>query len=100
MNSYRLLVRSCAERDIAAAIAGCEAIAKGLGAMLLMRTDAAIAAITRAPEGFRKSHGEYRHLVLRRFPFGVFYVLEGRSISIVAVLNLRQDPSAIRAALD
>jgi hypothetical protein len=38
--------------------------------------------------------------VLRRFPFGVFYVLEGRSISIVAVLNLRQDPSAIRAALD
>ena len=52
MNSYRLLVRSCAERDIAAAIAGYEAIAKGLGAMLLMRTDAAIAAITRAPEGF------------------------------------------------
>jgi len=100
VKSYRLLVRSCAERDIAAAIAGYEAIAKGLGAMFLMRTDAAIAAITLAPEGFRKSHGEYRHLVLRRFPFGVFYVLEGRSISIVAVLNLRQDPPAIRAALD
>jgi hypothetical protein len=100
VNSYRLLVRSCAERDIAVALAGYEAIAKGLGAMFLMRTDAAIAAIRRAPEGFRKSHGEYRHLVLRRFPYGVFYVVDGRSISIVAVLNLRQDPSGIRAALE
>jgi len=43
VNSYRLLVRSCAERDIAAAIAGYDGIAKGLGAMFLMRTDAAIA---------------------------------------------------------
>ncbi len=99
MKSYRLLVRSCAERDIAAAIAGYDAIANGLGAMFLMRTEAAIAAIRRAPEGFRKSHGEYRHLVLRRFPYGVFYVLDGQSISIVAVLNLRQDPTAIRATL-
>jgi hypothetical protein len=40
-----------------------------------------------------------RHLVLRRFPYGVFYVLDGQSISIVAVLNLRQDPTAIRATL-
>ena len=99
VKSYRLIVRSCAERDIARGIAEYEAIATGLGAMFLTRTDAAIAAIHRAPEGFRKSHGEFRHLVLRRFPFGVFYLCDGETISIVAVLNLRQDPSAISARL-
>ena len=99
MKSHRLIVRSCAERDIAPAIVGYEAIATGLGAMFLARTDAAIAAIRRAPEGCRKAHGEYRHLVLRRFPFGVFYLFDGETISVVAVLNLRQDPESIRAML-
>ena len=99
MKPHRLIVRSCAERDIAAAITDYEAIATGLGGMFLARTDAAIAAIHRAPEGYRKTHGEYRHLVLRRFPFGVFYLFDGTTIAVVAVLNLRQDPDAIRAAL-
>jgi len=99
VKSHRLIVRSCAERDIAQAVADYEAIATGLGGMFLARTDAAIAAIRRAPEGCRKSHGEYRHLVLRRFPFGVFYVFDGETVSVVAVVNLRQDPESIRAIL-
>lgn len=99
MKSHRLIVRSCAERDIAAAIRDYEAIATGLGAMFLVRTDAAMAAIQRVPEGFRKSHGEFRHLVLRRFPFGVFYLFDGETVSVVAGLNLRQDPEAIRVRL-
>jgi hypothetical protein len=44
--------------------------------MFLVCTDAAIAAIRRAPKGYRKSHGEFRQLVLQRFPFGVFYLLD------------------------
>jgi hypothetical protein len=80
-------------------LADYEAIATGLGGMFHARTDAAMAAIRRAPEGCRKSHGEYRHLVLRRFPFGVFYLFDGKTISVVGVLNLRQDPAAIRAIL-
>lgn len=99
MKSHRLIVRSGAERDIATAIGEYEAIARGLGGMFLMRTDAAIAAIQRAPESCRKSHGEYRHLVLRRFPFGLFYLFDGETISLVAVLNLRQDPDSIREML-
>jgi hypothetical protein len=94
-----LVIRSCAERDIAVAIGEYEAIATGLGGMFLARTDAAIAAISRAPEGYRKSHGEFRHLVLRRFPFGVFCVFDGETVAIVAVLNLRQDPATIRTML-
>lgn len=99
VKSHRLIVRSSAERDIAKGIADYNAIAPGLGAMFLARTDAALAAIQRAPEGYRKSHGEFRHLVLRRFPFGVFSLFDGETIAVVAVLNLRQDPESIRATL-
>lgn len=40
-------------------------------------------AASLAPEGCRKSHGEYRHLVLRRFPFGVFDLFDGKTISVI-----------------
>lgn len=99
VTAHRLVVRSCAERDIAIAIGEYAAMAAGLGSMFLARADAAMAAIARAPEGCRKSHGEFRHLVLRRFPFGVFYLFDGETVSVVAVLNLRQDPATIRARL-
>lgn len=99
MKLQPLIVRSCAERDIVRAISDYEAIATGLGASFLASTDAAIAAIRRSPEGFRQSHGEYRHLVLRRFPFGVFYLFDGKTIVVTAVLNLRQDPESIRRIL-
>ena len=62
MKAHRLIVRSCAERDIAVAIGEYEAIATGLGGMFLARTDAAMAAIQRVPEGFRKAHDEFRRV--------------------------------------
>jgi len=96
---HQLIVRSRAERDLAAAMAEYAAITPGLGAAFLSRTDAAMAAIQRAPEACRKSHGEYRHLVMRRFPFGVFYLFDGETIAVAAVLPLRQDPASIRDAL-
>ena len=80
MKEHRSIVRLGAGRDIAGAIRDYESIATGLGGMFLARTDAASAAIRRAPEGYRKSHGEFRHLVLRRFPFGVLYLFDGKTI--------------------
>ena len=100
MKRHRLIVRSRAERDLVAAIAEYESIAPGLGAAFLSRTEAALAAIQRAPEACRKSHGEYRHLVLRRYPFGIFYLFDGETVAVAAVLPLRQDPVSIRASLD
>jgi hypothetical protein len=50
-------------------------------------------------QGARKSHGEYRHLVMRRFPFGVFYLFDGTTVTIVAVLALRQNPDSIQESL-
>jgi hypothetical protein len=67
-----LIVRSCAERDSAIAIGVCATIPAGLGRLFLARADAAMAAMARAPDGCRQSHGEFRPILRRGFPFRFF----------------------------
>lgn len=41
----------------------------------------------------------YRRLVLRKFPLGIFYVVETNQIAVHALLDLRQDSEKIRKRL-
>jgi len=96
----RLIVRSCAERDLGEAILKYESISPRLGASFVAQVDEAIAAISIFPEGYRKRHGEFRLRVLNRFPYGVFYLFNGEFISVVAIAPLMCDPETIRELLD
>jgi plasmid stabilization system protein ParE len=40
--------------------------------------------------------GRFRRLLIPRYPFGIFYVVESNRIVLHAVLDLRQDPEKIR----
>ena len=44
-------------------------------------------------------HGLFRCLS-KRFPFAIFYELDGETVDIYAVLDCRQDPDAIKARLE
>lgn len=44
-------------------------------------------------------NGYYRALS-KRFPFGIFYSFENSIVTVVAVLDLRREPSWIRERLD
>jgi len=97
---HRLIVRSCAERDISEACHWYQQQAEGLGSDCLRCVDAAIAFIGRNPLTFPKHYHEYRRVLVRRFPYGIFYVVEGDIISVIAVLHLAQDPETIRKILN
>ncbi|MFN8286914.1 MAG: hypothetical protein U0V74_09195 [Chitinophagales bacterium] len=65
----------------------------GLGEDFLLSTDAALNAIKRGPMQFAKVYKTVRHLKVKRFPFGVFYVVNHNVITVTAIVHLSRHPT-------
>ena len=88
----RLVVRPAAEADITDAALWYEARASGLGADFLRVVDVALAEIQRMPERFPVVQMQCRRALLRRFPYGIYFVDSAELISVVACMHARRDP--------
>ncbi len=51
------------------------------------------------PELFPKKYRRFRRAIIRRMYFGIYFAIERDVTTVVAVLDLRQDPMEIRRAL-
>ena len=87
-----LIVRPEAEADLAASKLWYEEQHEGLGAKFLVEVDATFRRIESGPLAFGFVRAKLRRALLRRFPFGVFYVLTQEHIVVVAVLHAARDP--------
>jgi toxin ParE1/3/4 len=67
----------------------------GLGKALLLVVDAAIEQVRRSPEIGQVVYRNVRRILTRRFPYGVFYVVEERRIYVVAVFHGSRNPLVI-----
>jgi len=90
--SYRLVLRPEAESDLAEAFEWYEQRRPGLGESLLLSVEATHVAIQETPFLFPVVHRNIRRALTRRFPFGVFYVLEGEAVVVVAVFHASRNP--------
>jgi toxin ParE1/3/4 len=90
------IIRSHAERDIAEAYGWYEEQRTGLGADFLLCVEEGLARIQRAPEAYPVVHKDVRRLLIKRFPYGIFYVVERSAIIVLAVFHERRDPAAWR----
>lgn len=88
----RLVIEPEAEADLHEAFAWYQDQRRGLGDEFLLAVEAAFAAIRRQPEAFRTMRGEVRRVIVRRFPYGVFFVIEPTSINVLAVLHAKRNP--------
>jgi toxin ParE1/3/4 len=88
----RLVVRSAAEADIAQAALWYEQRAPALGAEFLRAVDVALAEIARMPERYPAIHLACRRALLRRFPYGVYFIPTPEVICVIACLHARRDP--------
>jgi toxin ParE1/3/4 len=88
----RLVVRSAAEADIAHAALWYEQRALGLGEEFLRAVDVALAEIARMPERFPVVRLGCRRALLRRFPFGIYFIVTPELISVVACMHAHRDP--------
>lgn len=90
-------IRKPAQADIADAARWYEQRDKGLGAEFLRALEACFSSIQRGPESHALVHPRVRRALLRRFPYGVFYVVEEQRISVIACLHVRRRPGAWKA---
>ncbi len=90
--SPRLVVRPAAEADIAQAALWYERRAPGLGIDFLRAVDVAPAEIARRPERFPVVHPGCRRALLRRFPYGVFFVSNAELTTVIACMHASREP--------
>ena len=97
--SRRLIVRPEAEEDIDTARLEYEERVRGLSFEFRAELDQTFSSIVRNPELYARIHRDLRRALLRRFPYGVLYVLQPESIVVVAVLHTSRSPKLLRAIL-
>ena len=90
--SLPLRVRRRAELDMAEAYAWYEARDEGLGEAFLTAVEACFDRIEQHPESAPQVEGRVRRARLRRFPFGVHYVVRDHCIDVLAVYHSRRRP--------
>jgi toxin ParE1/3/4 len=89
-----LIIRPEAEFDLAGAYGWYETQVPGLGSQFLLSIDATLSSIQRTPELYPVIHKNVRRSLIRRFPYGVFYVAKQDRIVVLAVLHARRDPQS------
>ena len=87
-----LRLRPEAEQDLSEAATWYEAQQKSLGHQFLDEVAVTLDAIQNAPLMYPIVHRDVRRALLRRFPFGAFYKLEGSSVMVLAVMHASRDP--------
>jgi toxin ParE1/3/4 len=89
---YELLVRSEAEQDLSEAVTWYEDKVKGLGLSFLLSVEAAIESIVRIPEAHPQIYKNIRRALVRKFPFGIHYIIDKETIVVLAIFHASRNP--------
>lgn len=87
-----VLLRPEARGELVEAWAWYEARRTGLGDSMVICVEAAVAMAARTPAAFQVVHGEVRRVLVRRFPYGVYFVVEDDAVVVLAIAHARSEP--------
>jgi toxin ParE1/3/4 len=90
---YRLIVRKRAQSDIDSSCAWYESQERGVGLRFLDEVDGALRIIRERPAAFTVVKGSVHRMILNRFPFGIYYVCSGNTVSVLSVVHVARHPS-------
>lgn len=88
-----LIVQPRAEADIAQGYWAYEAKLAGLGDQFLLTVDAAFERARRTPTLYSPVHRDVRRILVRRFPYAVFFVIRQANVHVLAVLPCATNPT-------
>lgn len=89
----RVEVRRSAEREIREAKAWYRQAGPGLEQKFTNRIREAIDHVRRSPLGFREVYPNVRRIVVKQFPYSVFYVVEAERLVVIGCLHQAKDPA-------
>jgi plasmid stabilization system protein ParE len=95
----RLIYHPDAEVEVVEAAQIYEGKVPGLGDRFLRELDAAITIIQEAPGRWSVIEGEVRRFVMKRFPYGIYYRVEGADLRILVVKHHSRHPDYWRYRL-
>jgi plasmid stabilization system protein ParE len=87
-----LILTPEAEADIADARVWYEEKREGLGEEFVLCVEAGLDHIRRAPAGSSEIMRGVRRVVIRRFPYAIFYRVDEDQIAVLAVYHSNRDP--------
>ena len=87
-----ILIRPEAEADIEEAFHWHERQRDGLGSDFLLCVEDGLEKIRKNPEMYPVVHRNVRRLLIRRFPYGIFYVAPSDVTIILSVFHGHHDP--------
>ena len=93
MTEYRLVAQPRANLDVAAAYRWYENERVALGLEFLDHLEATYDRITDDPFQYQELNSGIRRALLRRFPYAVYFSVEGDVVVILAVLHASRDPA-------
>jgi len=94
--TYNIIVRKAAEADMHEAMQWYEQQSQGLGSEYLRAVESCISAISRHPQQYPVVYNNLRRSLLRKFPFGIFYLVLSQSVIIVACLHGKRHPATFK----
>ncbi len=89
---YKLEFKSEVYEDIKIAYDWYESQRIGLGEDFLLTLEESYSKIVRTPKLYQSLYRSVRRKLVRRFPYGIFFVMKENSIIILAVLHTKRDP--------
>jgi plasmid stabilization system protein ParE len=93
--SLPVVYRTAARLDIIAAARDYEEQRPALGRRFLDEIGRIERHLSSSPGLYQAVEGPIRRAVLRRFPYGLFYLEETERVLVLACLDLHRDPEAI-----
>lgn len=90
--SYKVRIRPEAERDVRKAFSWYEEQRFGLGRELVAELDAVYERLSTNPYIYTDVRNGIRRAVVRRFPYGVFYLVAETEVRVLAVIDMARNP--------
>ena len=95
-DKYILKFLPLAEEELSQTALWYEEQRKGLGSRFMTAVEAVIESVKRTPMLFTTVHKNIRRARIKRFPYGVFFEIDGNQVIVSAIYHARRDPRKLR----